>query len=106
MQPSDNLSFAVSRISEARFSPHILSKKKPGPAKPNVLIKNDVYGVPLLSPWSHRFPCQTEPFSAKFLNRIGGSWEVFSATSHLPPQPERVHSARERCVLTETAATD
>src|SRR5437879_3652287 len=27
MQPSDNLSVAVSKISEARFSPHILRKK-------------------------------------------------------------------------------
>src|SRR5438552_8693328 len=48
MQPSDNLSVAVSKISEARFSPHIL-RKKSAPSKPNVSIKN---GSAVANPWS------------------------------------------------------
>src|SRR5881392_1818916 len=74
MQPSDNLSFAVSKISEACFSPHVLRKK--------------VRPLPLRRPRSHRFPCQTESFSAKFPNGTGGrGGRFFSATGDLPPNP-------------------
>src|SRR5881392_1390192 len=89
MQPSDNLSFAVSKISKGLLFAACSSEKKSAPSKPHVPIKNGVYGVPLLSPWSHRFPCQTEPFSAKFPNGIGGRHGSFFFGHESSPSPTR-----------------
>src|SRR6266700_4600775 len=97
MQPSDNLSFAVSKISEPRFLTHIL-RKEVRPSKRNVSIKSDVYGVPfaipLGSPPSTDSHAKRNHFPRNFRAvSVGRHWRFFSPLGHLPPQPERVHTA-------------
>src|SRR5438477_13074461 len=77
------------------------SEKSPPPRSPTFRSR---MGVPLLTLGRHRrpIPMPKGTFSTKFPSGIGGRHgRFFSAMGHLFPQPERVHSACQRCVLTE-----
>src|SRR6266581_2490584 len=74
------------------------SNKKDRPSKRNVSIKSDVYGVPfaipLGSPPSTDSHAKRNHFPRNFRAvSVGRHWRFFSPIGHLPPQPERVHTA-------------